>query len=312
MIRTPLNVLFTWMPDRDLKSIERAIPGTRVTATASRDEALRLLPDADVICAGDFDAEMLAAAPRLQWVQALMGGVESLLFPELRASSIPLTCCKECFAVPAAEHALALMLAFSRRVEYDIRRRPHRTYAYRDPEELQGKTAGIIGTGNIGREIARRCRCFGMHVIGAARTSKPADDFDEILAVERLPELYERSDFVIVAAPFTPQTAGMIDAAALERMKPSAYLIDISGRPALYDLGALESALRQNRIAGAAMQIVPADGSSLCDLENLLISFHRTTSPQEVDRCFDLFEDNLSRFRSGEPLRGLVDKQAGY
>jgi phosphoglycerate dehydrogenase-like enzyme len=312
MTDAPLNVLFTWRPDRDLEKFEQSVPGVRITATASRDEALRLLPDADVLCVGDFDAEMLSAAPHLRWVQALMGGVESVLFPEFVSSPIPLTCCKECFAVPAAEHALALMLAFSRRVEYDIRRRPHRTYEYRDPEELQGKTAGIIGTGNIGREIAHRCRSFGMRVLGGARQARQSSEFDEILSAERLPELLGRSDFVIVAAPLTSETVGMIGEAALERMKPSAYLVDISGRPALYDLGALESALQQKRIAGAALQIVPPDSSSLWDLDNLLISFHRTTSPQEVDRCFDLFAQNLSRFRLGQPLRGLVDKQAGY
>src|SRR5204863_9135271 len=139
----------------DLEAMDRGVPGIRLKATDDRDEMLRLLPDSDVLCVGEFDAEMLTAAPRLRWVQALMGGVESVLFPEFRSSSIPLTCCRECFAVPAAEHALALMLAFSRRVEYDIRRRPLRKFEYRDPEELLGKTAGIIGAGNLGQEIAR-------------------------------------------------------------------------------------------------------------------------------------------------------------
>ncbi len=312
MTDSPLNVLFTWQPESGPEKFEENVPGIRLMATSDRDEMLRLLPDADVLCVGDFDAEMLSAASRLRWVQALMGGVESVLFPEFRESPIPLTCCKECFAVPAAEHALALMLAFSRRVEYDIRRRPHRTFEYRDPEELFGKTAGIIGTGNLGREIAHRCRCFGMRVLGGARQGGPSVEFDEILSTERLPELFERSDFVIVAVPLTSETVGMIGEAALGRMKRSAYLIDISGRPAIYDLGALESALRKNRIAGAALQIVPPDDSPLWDLDNLLLSFHRTTSPQEVDRCYDLFADNLNRFRNGEPLRGKVDKQAGY
>jgi phosphoglycerate dehydrogenase-like enzyme len=241
-----------------------------------------------------------------------MGGVESVLFPEFLDSSIPLTCCKECFAVPAAEHALALMLAFSRRVEYDIRRRPGRTFEYRDPEELLGKTVGIIGTGNMGREIAQRCCCFGMHVIGASRQSRRRTGFDEMLPREGLPELLERSDFVVVAVPLTSETEGMIGTAELKRMKSTAYLIDISGRPAIYDLPALESCLKGRGIAGAALQIVPASDSSLWDVENLLISFHRTTSPQEVDRCFELFADNLGRFQRGEDLRGLVDKRAGY
>lgn len=296
-----------------MEIIEREAPGICALATADRAEMLRLIPQADVVCVGEFDAELLAAAKRLRWVQALMGGVESVLFPELRESLIPLACCKECFAVPAAEHALALMLAFARRLEYDIRRRPLRTFEYRDPEELLGKTAGIIGTGNIGREIARRCRCFGMRVSGLARHGLLGDpDFDEVLPRPQLPRLLERSDFVIVAVPLTPETQQMIGAEELARMRPSAYLIDVSGRPALYHLDALEASLRSASIAGAALQIVPEEGSSLWDLERLLIAFHRTTSPQEVERCFQLFADNLNRARRGEILRGLVNKQAGY
>jgi len=312
MTDAPLNVLFTWQPESGLEKIERSVPGIRLKATGDRDEMLRLAPEADVLCVGDFDAELLVKSSRLRWVQALMGGVESVLFREFLSSPVPLTCCKECFAVPAAEHALALMLAFSRRVEYDIRRRPHRSFEYRDPEELLGKTVGIIGTGNMGQEIALRCRCFGMRVLGLSRQSTQGEGFDELLSRERLPELLERADFVVVAVPLTSETIGLIGKAELNRMKPSAYLIDISGRPAIYDLPSLESCLKERRIAGAALQIVPPDESPLWELDNLLISFHRTTSPQEVDRCFELFADNLGRFQRGENLRGLVDKKTGY
>src|SRR5205823_4951601 len=150
--------------------------------------------------------------------------------------------------------------------------------------------------------------CFGMRVLGLARQPRIAgDDFEVIHNREQMPELLAESDFVIVAVPLTPETERMFGAAELNRMKPTAYLIDVSGRPALYDLAVLESALRIKQIAGAGLQIVPPDESPLWDLENLLISFHRATSRQEVDRCFELFADNLNRFRRGEPLRGLVD-----
>ena len=308
MTEQPLNVLFTWQPESGLERISE-IAGVRVKTSADHEEILRIVPEADVLCVGDFDPEILSKAHRLRWVQALMGGVESVLIPELRNSPIPLTCCKECFAAPAAEHALAMMLAFTRRLEYDIRRRPHRTFEYREPEELVGRTVGIIGTGNLGREIAGRCRCFGMRVWGSARRQREIPEFDAVLPVA---DVLEGSDFVVVAVPLTPETLGLMGRNELRRMKPSAYLIDISGRPALYDLEALASALRENRIAGAALQMAPPDDSPLWDLENLLLSFHRSTSQQEVGRCFDLFADNLRRFQDGEPLRGLVDKQAGY
>ncbi len=314
MTAEPLNVLFTWKPEAGLEIVEREAPGCRVEIAADRTEMLRLVPRADVLCVGIFDEELLQAAHRLRWVQALMGGVESVLFPEFRQSSISLTCCKECFAIPAAEHALAMMLAFSRRLYYDIRQRSRRTFEYQDPEELQGKTVGLIGAGNIGQEIARRCTCFGMRVIAVTRQARQgvSPDLDELLTAAQLPELLERSDFVVVAVPLTSETAGMIGEPEISKMRPTAYLIDVSGRPALYDIDALEQALRQGRIAGAALQIVPPEISPLWEIDNLLLSLHRSTSRQEVGRCFGLFADNLNRIRRGEPLRGLVDKISGY
>lgn len=310
---TVLKVVFTWMPPHGLERVQECLDGIEVRATEDRREMPALLSDAEVACVGEFDAELLAASRRLRWVQALSGGVNEVLFPELVSSLIPLTCCKECFAIPGAEHALAMMLAFSRRLEYDLRQRPERAFEYTDPEELAGKTAGIIGMGNIGVEIARLCHCFGMQVIGMARRPRACPSgVTEMITPERLPHLLGVSDFVIVTVPLTPATGGMIGARELAQMQPTAYLIDVSGRPALYDLNALESALRRRQIAGAALQIVPPKESPLWNLENLLISFHRATSRQEYDRCFELFCDNLRRYQRGQPLRGLVDKEAGY
>lgn len=310
----PLNILFTWTPPEDgLAIVQDAVPGLCIEVAADRKQMLARIGEADIACVGDFDAEMLASAKQLRWIQALMGGVESVLFPALRDSPILLTCCKECFAVPGAEYALAVMLAFSRRLEYDLRRRPLRTFEYRDPEELHGKTAGILGLGHIGREIARRCKCFGMQVFGSARRPRERDaEIDRFFPLAHLPDMLSASDFVIVATPLTPETQGLIGSAELARMQPTAYLIDVSGRPALYDLTALEQALRAGRIAGASLQMVPSEGSPFWELENVLLSFHRATSPQEVTRCFELFAANLRRFRAHEPLLGLVDKAAGY
>ena len=311
---TTLKVLFTWVPEPEgLRIVESGSDDVSIQVAGDRARMHELIADADVACVGELDPELLAAAKRLRWVQALQGGVETLLFPELRESDVLLTCCKECFAIPAAEHALAVILAFSRRLEYDIRRRPYRSFVYTEPEELRGKTIGIIGLGNIGREIARKCRCFDMRVLGMARRPRRADsDIDMVFTREQMPELLSQCDFVVVAVPLTPETYGLIGTAEIAFMRPTAYLIDVSGRPALYDLAALESALRDKRIAGANLQIVPPDDSPLWDLDNLLLSFHRTTSRQEVARCFALFAANLRRFRAGAPLMGLVDKVAGY
>jgi phosphoglycerate dehydrogenase-like enzyme len=271
---------------------------------------LRRIGEAEAVCVGAWDLELLRAARSLRWVHAFSGGVNGILFPEFAASRVPLTCFKGCFDVPAAEHALAMMLAYVRRLEYDIRMRPQKSYDWQEPTELRGKTAGIIGLGSMGRAIARACRSFGMRVLAATRRPQTVDP--ALATATTLPELLAAADFVIVAVPLTRETTGLIGATQLRAMKPDAYLIDISGRPAIYDLAALERALREQRIAGANLQMAPEPASPLWELDNLLLTFHRVTSREQYDRCVATYCDNLRRYRAGEPLLGLVDKVAGY
>jgi len=309
----PLNVLLTWKPPAGLERIQTCLPGSVVHVAEERDAILERLPTTDVVFGAFFDAEMLRAAPRLRWMQAASGGVDHLLFPELVASPLQLTSIKPCFDIPGAEYALAVMLAFGRRLDYDLRQRAARAFAWGRQFELYGKTVGLVGVGNIGAEIAQRARCFGMRVIGLTRRPRPCPPYlDELLSAERLPDLLAASDFVVVAVPNTPATRGLIGPAELAAMKPSAYLIDVSGRPALYDLDALIQALREQRIAGAALQVQPPADSPLWELDNLLISWHRIGSEELMERIVDLFCENLRRYSQNQPLLGLVDKQAGY
>jgi phosphoglycerate dehydrogenase-like enzyme len=287
--------------------------GIDISVVEERGEILERLADAEVAFVTRFDAEMLRTAKRLRWIHFASGGVESVLFPELVASPVQLTCGKASFDVPGAEYALAVMLAFARRLDYDIRQRAHRTFEWNEPFELKDKTVGVIGLGYMGREIAKRARCFEMHVIGLARRPRACPDYlDEVLLPEQLPHLLASSDFVVVAVPNTPATQGMIGEAELRAMKKTAYLVDVSGRSVLYDLEALMRALREGWIAGASLQMVPEPDSPLWDLEKLLIAFHRATSQEQYDRFIDLFCENLRRYLQGQPLLGLVDKVAGY
>jgi phosphoglycerate dehydrogenase-like enzyme len=292
-----------------------AAPGVSVSVATDNDDLAAQIGDADVLCVDRLDAAMLAAARRVRWIHAMTGGVEHLLFPEMRQSPVPLTCLKGCFNIPGAEYALAAMLAFSRRLDYDIRQRPQRKFVESEPSDLSGKTVGIIGLGGMGMEVAKRARCLDMRVIGLSRQPRDTSTsglFERLLSADQLPQLLAESDFVVVAVPVMPLTRGMIGAAQLRAMKESAYLIDLSGRAAIYDLAALETALREHWIAGASLQIVPASDSPLWDLENLIISYHRATSREQFDRCMDRFCENLRRYRTGQPLLGLVNKESGY
>ncbi len=163
--------------------------GIEVEVCAEPKEIMKRIEEVEVACVGHFDAEILRAAKKLRWVHAFSGGVNGLIFPEFVAGRIPMTCLKGSFDVPAAEHALAVMLAFSRRLEYDIRQRPKRVFEIMEPPELMGKTVGIVGLGSMGAEIARRCRSFGMRVLGLARRPRTnTNEVDQLLAPHDLPK----------------------------------------------------------------------------------------------------------------------------
>ena len=307
------NLLFTWKPYFSIDRIRNTIEGLNVQVSDDPAEILKLLPETEVACVVNWNAEMLRAAKKLRWVQAFLGGVNGLLFPEFVVSPVTLTSLKGSFSIPAAEYAMGVMLAFSRRLGYDIRQRPHRKFVASEPTELYGKTVGIIGLGNMGLEIAKRCRCFQMNVL--AMDCNPRKDFDLVdqwYPPDRLVQLLAASDYVVVVVPLTELTMGMIGEHELAAMKPSAYLVDISGRPAVYDIEALTRALRSRRIAGASLQMVPEVNSPLWELDNLILSFHRAVSHEQMERVIEMFCENLRRYSRGEPLLGLVDKKAGY
>jgi len=286
-----------------------------VVATEDREEALSLLEDAEVACVTDLDADMVRAARKLRWVQVASAGVERCLFPELVESPVALTCFKGCFDVPGAEHALASILAFSYRIPDYVRQQAQRTIEWVPPGELTGRTVGIIGLGGIGRALAKKAHGLQMRVTGVTR--QPHDlppCVDALFRPDQLPRVLNDADFVVVAVPNTPQTQSLIGEAELRHMKETAYLVDISGREALYDWDALARALKEHWIAGADLQINSplSPDSPLWELDNVILSKYSANSDKQYERCIDRFCDNLRRYREGRPLLGLVDKAAGY
>ena len=293
----------------------RRVPGVEVVTAYDRGSALKEAAEAEVLCVARFDAELFHAAPKVKWVHAMMGGVERVLFSELIESPVPLTCVKECFAMPGAQHAMASMLAVNSRLIDYWWQRSRKTHDWRLPRELQGKTVGIIGFGNIGRTVAELAKAFGMRVVAMARKQRanPAPA-DELLTADQLPALLKQSDFVVLAVPLTAQTRGLIGAEQLKMMKPSAWFIDISGRPAIVSEEAMIDALQRGVIAGADLQFptAPPADSPAWAMENLIMSQWSANSEEEGHRSNGLFEENLRRYKNNQPLLGLVDKKAGY
>ena len=321
--KPPFLAVVSWLP-LGLEKIEGCVDGVRVVAGEDRDFLEEAFAEAEVAFVGAFDAGLLRVARNLRWVHAGSGGVEGYMFPQMVESAITLTCSKPCFDSTGAEYALGMMLAFSRRLHVDLRHRPDREWEWsvpgtlrsrgQWPTELKGRTVGILGLGVMGSEIARVAKGFGMRVMAMARTRRtPPPTVDRLLGPAQMDELLAGSDFVVLSLPLTPETRGAIGERELGMMKDSACFIDVSGRPALYDLEAVRRALVGGSIAGAALQLeVPAPDSALWEVENLLMSFHRVVTREEYQRCVELFCENLRRYCQGQPLLGLVDKSAGY
>jgi phosphoglycerate dehydrogenase-like enzyme len=280
-------------------------------------------PEADVILNGFHDGSALRAilplAPKLRWVHALSAGVEKVLSPELLESPVPLTNGRGVFGPALAEFSVAAMLYFAKDLRRLIRQQEAARWEQFDVAFLRGQTLGVIGYGGIGRECARLAHALGMKVI-ALRRRTPSPENDPILerSFERaqLNEMLSLSDYVLAAAPLTPETEGMIGGGEFHFMKSSAVFINV-GRGAVVVEADLISALNQHIIRGAALDVfehepLPAD-HPFYRMENVLVSPHcadHTTGWMEL--AVKQFVENFQRFRDGQPLEYLVDKNAGY
>ena len=285
-------------------------------------ESLRAaLPGTDVLCITDFRTGALRkawpAADRLRWIHATSAGVDAVLIPEVRASDIALTNARGIFDRPIAEYVLGHIIAFAKDFYRNWELQQRQEWRHRDTEAVRSKRALVVGTGAIGREIARLARAVGMVVEGIARSERTTDpDFEAVHATHDLRARLPYADFVIVAAPLTPATEGLFDAAALRCMKRSARLINV-GRGPIVVTDALVRALQEGWIAGAALDVfeeepLPA-GHPLWKAPNTVLSAHMAGDFLGWrEALIEQFIDQFRRWRRGEPLHNLVDKERGY
>ena len=285
-----------------------------------------LLPRADAALIWPTVAPRLGPAlqpgSRLRWVQSMTAGVDGLLTPELLAAEhVLVTSSKGPMGPTMAEHALLLMLALARDLPGFLRDQAERRWRFLADErpmvDVFGKTVLILGVGQVGGHLARMCKLgFQMRVLGMARTRFDDPHVDEYVARADLHTALGEADFVAVCLALTPETERIIDAAALAAMRPGAYLVNVT-RGGLVDEAALVAALKEGRLAGAgldatAVEPLPAD-SPLWDLPNVIITPHISPGRDRVGGALvDFWCENIRRFTEGEPLRGVVDRQARY
>ena len=320
---------------RDLDRIAEAAPGARIVTLSVEGLADAPLDDVEVLLRGWLSADafdrVLARAPRLAWVHSATTGVELALTPTALERGIVITNARGVFSRPIAEYVLMMILAVSRRLPQLLELQRERTWQPLEGAELRDMTVGIVGLGSIGRAVGALATAFGCRVLATRRRSDAGSAasesdpdaaslgelmLDRVLGPDGLPELLAESDFVVLAAPLTPDTERMIDDRGLGLMKPGAWLINVA-RGRLVDERALLRALRDGVIGGAVLDTFVeeplAASSPFYDLPNVIVTPHTSWSSGRVlDRSVGLFCDNLRHFARAEPLVNVVDPAAGY
>jgi len=280
---------------------------------------LEMLGRAEVVF--DFPSghfrDLEAVAPRLRWLQSTSAGIGQMVKRVgLDQTKITFTTASGVHARPLADFCLMAMLMFAKNYVWMDRDKKAKRWERYCGEELTGKTLAIVGVGRVGQEVARHGKRMDMRVTGMRRSSAPVPDIDKLFDRAELHAMLREADFLVLAAPHTSETEGIIGEAELAVMKPTAVLINI-GRGALVDEDALVRALQQKRLAGAALDVLreepPPQDSPLWDMPNVIISPHSaSTVTQENARITEIFCDNLRRYLSGQPLRNVLDKQKLY
>jgi phosphoglycerate dehydrogenase-like enzyme len=319
-------------PER-LEKIRVAAGPMAVVNAADEREAQREIADADAFF-GKLTPPLLAAARRLRWVQAPTASLEHYVFPELVAHPAVLTNMRGLYSDVIADHVMGYVLCFARNLHRYVRQQVERRWEPIGGEaarstftagpgtvspidrahlHLADQTLGVVGLGEIGAEIARRALAFGMRVVAVdpVKTRGP-DGVAAVWTLDRLDELLATSDFVVVAAPHTPETAKMFRRARFRRMKPTAYFVNI-GRGAIVDLADLTAALQAGELAGAALDVFETEplpaAHPLWGMTGVIITPHVAgASPRIAERHLGVLVDNLRRFVAGEPLANVADK----
>jgi phosphoglycerate dehydrogenase-like enzyme len=300
---------------QQLAQIKAAVPAADVRYFDTQDELERVIELADIV-GGPISPAALARATRLKWVQSWLAGTNRQLYPEMIASPVILTSVAGNGAISMAEHAVMLMLMLARDTRRWLRNQDERKWERWFHPELTGQTCGIIGLGYSGQDLALKLKAFHMRVIGMRRAPRPTPNVDEVFPRERLHDLLAQSDFVVVTAPRTPETRGMLGEAEFRVMKPGAFFICYS-RGGIADDAALLKALNEGWIAGAGLDAhtqepLPPD-SPFWTAPNTIITPHNSaTSPMSRERRIEIFLENLGYFLAGQPLRSVVNKAAGY
>jgi phosphoglycerate dehydrogenase-like enzyme len=294
-----------------LAPLKRLPAGTRVIVSNQKDQLLAAAPEADVLLHGDFrDAhlflETFPHATKVRWVHVLSAGIERQLSPEIIASPVPMTNGRGVFSRPLGEWAIGAMIYFTYDVPRMLRQQRAGVWEAFSHPELYGRTVAVIGYGDIGQTVGARAESFGMQVTPIRSKTSP----------EELMRAIAPADYIVVTAPLTPATRGLIGEKQIAAMKPEAVVINVGRGPVIHEASLL-AALQGNKIRGAALDVFETEplpaGHPFYKMENVLMSPHcADILPNSRDLAVEFFVENFLRFAKGEPLQNVVNKHAGY
>jgi phosphoglycerate dehydrogenase-like enzyme len=339
MIEQPKIVIHPAVDPERLAALQAEAPGATWINATDDDEATAAMPGADAVL-GKVTPGMLGRADRLRWVQSFTVSLEHYIFPALVDHPCTLTNMRGLFGDVIADQVMGYILCFARNLHVYIRNQLECKYEPVGGEDarvsfaagpgtvnamdratiyLPGATLGIVGYGAIGREIACRAAAFGLTVRAVDRHPERigTDAYAQSVGgMDGLAELLGWCDFAVIAAPHTPETAGLFNAATLAHLRPGAYLINI-GRGAIVVLDDLVSALEAGKLAGAALDVfevepLPRD-HPLWSRPDVIITPHTAGySPVIAGRHLATLRENVRRFVAGLPLENVVDKAAWF
>lgn len=297
------------------------LDGRATVRWTEADGLTEALPGTDVLLLWDFLSDAVAgswsAADDLRWIHVAAAGVDKLLFDDLAASDVVVTNARGVFDRPIAEFVLGSILAFGKDFITSLDNQRAGTWKHRESLLVKGRTALVVGTGGIGREIARLLTAAGLQVQGVGRTARDSDpDFGRVLPSSELAAHAGWADHLVLVAPLTEATRNLVDADVLAAMKPTAQLVNV-GRGQLVDQPALVTGLQNGDLAGAALDVfatepLPAD-DPLWALPQVQVTPHMSGDVIGWrDTLAEQFVDNFERWQRGEALLNQVDKRLGY
>ncbi|TWS95121.1 D-2-hydroxyacid dehydrogenase [Reyranella sp. CPCC 100927] len=262
----------------------------------------------------DFQA-VLRKSPRLRWLQIHPAGADRPIYAELRARGMKVTTASGATAVTVAHSALGAVIALNRR--FPLLADAQRRHAWeprlgeRSPRDLKGQCAVIVGLGPIGRTIAGLLKMLEMRTIGVRRGAAPVPPCDRTIAYGDLAAVLPQADWLILCCPASPTTRGIANAATFAAMPAGAHLVNVARGEVAVERDVI-AALASGRLAGAYLDVFerePLDAASpLWDMPNVIVSPHTAShSLGQNEAIFDIFLDNLARWRGGQPLRNDVD-----